>query len=703
MTGRRQLEPPATVVGRIARRMAQALPDLSLAAALESVSDVANRYTVRELDEHLATHPDALTSGSSAVPMSVLLLATRLAEDGNDKVQVPTCLRCGTRTLLRYRVEGGRICDRCHRLAHHAPCTDCHRDRVITTRDEQGLPLCASCRKSRRKEACGRCGRPSQRVAARCDDGSALCPNCYNAPIRTCSRCGQDAPNYCNTPAGPTCKSCYERPQRRCGACGQIRRIDQRANDGEPDLCCRCSTRKQRPCTVCGNFYPANPRAALPVCLPCRETGKVLEPNLFELPPRTHRHPNETAYDVLRKKLLTLLSHPDHGVAPQLLPLLDVFGKVTKPAPIIQWLHQGQGGPALLRELAVRAHDEPLTHQLLDVHLQNNALHRIRALMVFAGILPERAELLERIEPWLDQTLADRPAHHLALVHPFAVWHALRRARQRARRRPTTPHSATYVRTQITVALNFLQWLDQHGQTLSGADQTHLDSWLADGGQTNYFLASFIGWARARGLCDLTVHHRPTTDPATFLDPADGLGMLRRCLHDQTLPTDIRAAGILVLLLGRTTTSFNNLTVADLHQVGGETHLRLDGLDTLLPPRRSQDLPCPPRPNHRQGDVPPSRPRHPIPIPRPNPRTAHGQLRPEQEASHPRHQRAPRPKLGPGDLGPTDPHRIAADLLGIHITTATKWASRTRRDWANYVAARAEADQHGNPNQRPER
>jgi len=601
VTGRRQLEPPATVVGRIARRMAQALPDLSLAAALESVSDVANRYTVRELDEHLATHPDALTSGSSAVPMSVLLLATRLAEDGNDKVQVPTCLRCGTRTLLRYRVEGGRICDRCHRLAHHAPCTDCHRDRVITTRDEEGLPLCASCRKSRRKEACGRCGRPSQRVAARGDDGSALCPNCYNAPIRTCSRCGQDAPNYCNTPAGPTCKSCYERPQRRCGACGQIRRIDQRANDGEPDLCCRCSTRKQRPCTVCGNFYPANPRAALPVCLPCRETGQVLEPNLFELPPRTHRHPNETAHDVLRKKLLTLLSHPDHGVAPQLLPLLDVFGKVTKPAPIIQWLHQRQGGPALLRELAVRAHDEPLTHQLLDVHLQNNALHRIRALMVFAGILPERAELLERIEPWLDQTLADRPAHHVALVHPFAVWHALRRARQRARRRPTTPHSATYVRTQITVALNFLQWLDQHGQTLSGADQTHLDSWLADGRQTNYFLASFIGWARARGLCDLTVHHRPTTDPATFLDPADGLGMLRRCLHDQTLPTDIRAAGILVLLLGRTTTSFNNLTVADLHQVGGETHLRLDGFDTLLPP------PPQPRSSMSSATKPPAR------------------------------------------------------------------------------------------------
>ena len=34
---------------------------------------------------------------------------------------------------------------------------------------------------------------------------------------------------------------------------------------------------------------------------------------------------------------------------------------------------------------------------------------------------------------------------------------------------------------------------------------------------------------------------------------------------------------------------------------------------------------------------------------------------------------------------------IAADLLGIDISTATQWASRTRRDWTGYIAERAQA------------
>ena len=60
--------------------------------------------------------------------------------------------------------------------------------------------------------------------------------------------------------------------------------------------------------------------------------------------------------------------------------------------------------------------------------------------------------------------------------------------------------------------------------------------------------------------------------------------MLRRCLHDQTLPIEVRAAGTLILLFGRTTTTFADLTVADLEQNRGETYLRLGDFTALLPP-----------------------------------------------------------------------------------------------------------------------
>jgi len=37
------------------------------------------------------------------------------------------------------------------------------------------------------------------------------------------------------------------------------------------------------------------------------------------------------------------------------------------------------------------------------------------------------------------------------------------------------------------------------------------------------------------------------------------------------------------------------------------------------------------------------------------------------------------------------PAAVLADLLGLHINTAVRWVKRARRDWASYLAARAEA------------
>lgn len=211
---------------------------------------------------------------------------------------------------------------------------------------------------------------------------------------------------------------------------------------------------------------------------------------------RTRRRRHETAHDVVRRRLEKILTHPDHGIAEQLAPLSDAYQQVNKPDQVMQWLNTPQPGTVLLRELAIRAHSEPVTHDLLDSYPQTYTLHHLRDLFVYAGILPDRAEFLERIQPWLDQVLSDRPQHHATLVRPFATWHALRRARQRDRRRPTTASSATYVRSQVTIALNFLSWLDGHGQTLTTANQSDLDLWLEIGTQTNYFLATFITWAK---------------------------------------------------------------------------------------------------------------------------------------------------------------------------------------------------------------
>ena len=46
--------------------------------------------------------------------------------------------------------------------------------------------------------------------------------------------------------------------------------------------------------------------------------------------------------------------------------------------------------------------------------------------------------------------------------------------------------------------------------------------------------------------------------------------------------------------------------------------------------------------------------------------------------------RVPRPQLA-GEI----PAALLADLLGVHVATATKWAEIAGRPWADYAAQRA--------------
>lgn len=50
-------------------------------------------------------------------------------------------------------------------------------------------------------------------------------------------------------------------------------------------------------------------------------------------------------------------------------------------------------------------------------------------------------------------------------------WTLLRRARQRSRTRPFTPHAGNWLRIRITATLNFLTWLNEQNLTLGTVNQ----------------------------------------------------------------------------------------------------------------------------------------------------------------------------------------------------------------------------------------
>lgn len=699
----------AALTVHVAATVARLVPGLTVTDAGELVARAAPRpAALRQLDAHLAAYPDALTSGSGDVPHPVIVLAGGLAAAGYDQIRLPRCQTCSRTTHLRHRTPTGRLCDSCYRRSRAEPCADCGTIRTVDTRTDRG-PLCSPC--ARPPEPCARCGQV-RLLAARDATGGPLCQTCHQKPRRTCSGCGTVAATYAHTPTGPVCRACYVQPARTCGACGELHPIVRRATTDEPDLCARCAGRPLARCVACDQLRRCDPRAFEPLCQFCRAAGHhpAAAPTgggpLWTPPTTTgggrwNRPDSRTrARRRVHEHLHTALAHPDHGVAPPLEPLITAFEQVPNPASLLDWLTRRAGG-RLLTDLARRAHHEPITHDLLDTYPQTYDLHHLRGVLVHTGVLPARAEYLDRIHPWLDQLLADQPPAHAALVRPYAEWHLLRRARTRAHRAEFTPSSAGWARGHILAATAFLTWLDERHTTLADATQTDVDTWLHNATQTRYLLRGFLLWAHARGQAgDLTVPPLPRSEPDVLLDEPARWQLLTRCLRDDQLPLDVRTAGGLLLLYGQFASRLTRLTAADIHHDDHDIHLHLGTVPVLLPPALAALV-------RAQRDATYQR------VTYQHPDTATRPLFPGRNPGQPIRADVLTRRLRSHGIDTRQarnaalvawatelPAAILADVLGLNVNTAVAWANRTRRDWTDYLAHRRTAPPPGRSNVR---
>lgn len=666
--------PEPEVLDRVAAAVAAAVPGLAAGRARSLAAEAAaGPRPLRQLDRHLAARPDALSSGDPDAPLPLIRLAGLLEKAGCAGVAVPGCSRCGKRAALRHRAEGGRLCDPCYRGGRREPCAGCGRDRAVHKRGSQG-PLCATC--SHLREECTSCGlaRP---VAARRADGSPFCETCRPARGEACASCGDPG---LQRPAG------------------------QRAAAGKPDLCARCSRRILADCALCGQRRRCSRRWSRPVCEPCRRAGRRPEP-----PPRKRRPPSDPGAErarraararrVLPGRVTALLADPVRGIPPQLEPLAAALASAPNPGSALDWVAR-RSGARLLAGLAARAHDEPLTHGMLDACEQTQALHHVRQVLVHSGVLPERAEDLDRLGPWLSDLLADCPPAHAGVIRPFATWHVLRRARARARRQGFTPASASWARSHILVAVQFLAWLDGRGTVLADAAQPDIDAWLDGATQHRYLVRAFTEWAVARRLASgITVPSLPHTEPASFPGEDARWHLLQRCLDDSTLPADVRAAGALLLLYGQFTSTLTRMTADDVTRDANGPCLRIGTTLVPLPPKVEAVLLAQLRSQPAQANY-----HQPADGTRPLfPGRRHGQpVRASTLARRLRtHGIAPRQSRNAALAGWASelPAPVLADILGLHVNTTEQWAQRTRRDWTSYIAERAArpSPQQANP------
>jgi hypothetical protein len=499
----------------------------------------------------LQDRPDLLTgAGAAAAAPCVLRLIDLLIDAGAQTIVQPSCPHCQRRIPLHRRIGGRWLCRNCVAKTRARPCAGCGAVREPGSRDEHGQPLCPTCllRQPANQETCTKCHR-SRPVSVRTPDGP-LCQACRPWQTGTCAICGQTGPCLISKTTGqPWCRACKQR-WARCTGCGQDRPI--RGGTLEAPLCATCT----RPDP---GFWRT--------CPGCGEPGRI------------HTGGNaRCARCTVHRRLRQILGDDTGSIRPELQALRDALAATNRTATVETWLNRS-AALSILQALA----GQPLTHDTLDALPPGNPVEHLRSVLVAIGTLPARDEQLARLQWWITDTIATRAnPDEQHLLRRYAIWHVLRRLSGRLRGVDTTHHQFIAAKRNIHAAVTLLDRLADHGRTLATARQADLDQRLAYDSASRE-AGNFIRWAHRDRLTTLELPATRWAGPTALIDTEARWERARLLLHDDTLDTEARVAGLLVLLYAQQPATISRLTVDHLQISPDSTRLRLGREPVVLP------------------------------------------------------------------------------------------------------------------------
>ena len=340
---------------------------------------------------------------------------------------------------------------------------------------------------------------------------------------------------------------------------------------------------------------------------------------------------------------------------------------------------------------------QPLAHHVLDgaaAELGGRAfaIEHLRRLLIAAGALPDRDEHLHRAATHLNALITQAHPDDQRMLRAFATWHLLHRLRDRSHNDMPTMGSARWIRQTMTEATTLTASLRAAGRDLNHCTQTDIDLWLVERPNASRHLPPFLTWA--------TRHHhaapglritRPTQSSQSMAQPAHQRWRLAaQLLSEDTIADNDRVAGLLILLYGQTCARISRLqhhhiTTDPAHpdtvqlRLGRDDTTLHDPLATLVQRLPSGGLTGTARALalHEGWLFPGRRPGRPI-----HPTSMANRL--QALGLHPR----PARNGALLELAQQVPPIVLADLLGLHITTAEKWAAAASGRWTNYAATR---------------
>ena len=472
-------------------------------------------------------------------------------------------------------------------------------------------------------------------------------------------------------PVGPVCQSCYIRSRANptaCTRCGQVRVLIAAAEDGKDDLPAVYG--------VCANSQFTYPR---------RRCGSGEEPY-----GRGHCVRCEA-----RDRLTTAFASADGQLTADAAKIVDAFIASRRSRSVLEWLSRPGGAANILRRLI--ADGAPITHDALD-RADQRQVWSLRRSLIEIGLLPARNDSLERLTPFLHGVVNGLKGEPRQVVSTYGTWWVLRRARRHLERTGRfTISQKRSAQRRLLAAAAFLKWLGDESIALAALTQGDVDRWLDADDFHRADVADFLRWARRRRLIsNVTVHRRQAAEPSITLSEDTRWRLLNRCLKENDIPVDVRAAGALVLLYGLQLSRVVELTDSHLRRrrlVDGEETIvglsvTLTGSDIAVPPSLAAIL---------------SR----LPVRGPHPRTrpliggdtaswlfpgftAAGHLNAATMSKHMKTYGIPARTARnaalialAGEL----PISLVSDLFDISISTAMNWARRAGKDWNAYLAA----------------
>jgi len=461
-------------------------------------------------------------------------------------------------------------------------------------------------------------------------------------------------------PHGRLCLGCWRRRHyhpKPCPGCGQTRPLAYLAAEGN-EVCARCVNQ--------------------PSVFACLECGSEEHPYGY----------NRCARCYVRELLTDVLTDPSTGqLHERLVPAFDLLTTSRRPQTTYWWLTK----PDSIAQdvLSGMAHGRlAISHDTFRDQLPVDRRHcYLRDLLTSTGVLEPYWPAIERMHPWLVDLVAEHPAAHAEVLNRFARWHVLRRLRQHATAGTLTSSVLYGGRSQIRAASKLLTWAEQHRCPISDLTQGQLEGYLDQHPGARSSAAAFLIWlGTSRTNTQLSVAHPPQMPPQVTMSDEARWRSVELLLHDTTINSHTRIAGLFMLLFAWPLNRILRLTHDHVtHLPDGRITITLDNLPIELPPvvgplvidhMRGHG-----RASYRAGDTPWLFPGH-LPGRPLVTEAVRGVM-----VSHGIHPRASR-SAALFSLAGQIPAPVLAELVGISDPTAVHWAKLAARDWSNHVARR---------------